>query len=98
MSEDSIGAFAAKTHLSALLERVEKGESITITKHGRPVARLVPAPLHARRQVPDRVPPTPEELARFMREYDERVALVRANGWGLTPEEAVALVREHRDK
>jgi prevent-host-death family protein len=40
--DGSVGAFEAKTHLSALLERVEKGESITITKHGRPVARLVP--------------------------------------------------------
>ena len=38
----AVGAFEAKTHLSALLERVERGESITITKHGRPVARLVP--------------------------------------------------------
>jgi prevent-host-death family protein len=36
-----IGAFEAKTHLSALLDRVAKGEEIVITKHGRPVARLV---------------------------------------------------------
>lgn len=39
----SIGAFQAKTHFSALLEQVEKGEQILITKHGRPVAKLVPA-------------------------------------------------------
>jgi prevent-host-death family protein len=39
---DSIGAFAAKTHLAALLDRVEKGETITITRHGRPVAELRP--------------------------------------------------------
>jgi antitoxin (DNA-binding transcriptional repressor) of toxin-antitoxin stability system len=58
-----------------LLERVEKGESITITKHGRPVARLVPAPLHARRQVPDRVPPTPEEHVEFMRRHQERAGV-----------------------
>ncbi len=32
----------AKTHLSQLLARVEKGEEITIAKAGRPVARLVP--------------------------------------------------------
>lgn len=37
-----VGAFEAKTHLSALLERVERGEEIVITRHGRPVARLVP--------------------------------------------------------
>jgi prevent-host-death family protein len=39
---DSVGAFEAKTHLSALLDRVEKGETITITRHGKPVAELAP--------------------------------------------------------
>jgi len=39
----TIGAFQAKTHFSALLEQVEKGEHVIITKHGHPVARLVPA-------------------------------------------------------
>lgn len=38
-----IGAYEAKTHLSELLERVAKGEKITITKHGVPVATLQPA-------------------------------------------------------
>lgn len=38
----SIGAFEAKTHFSRLLERVAKGEQIVITKHGVPIARLVP--------------------------------------------------------
>jgi prevent-host-death family protein len=38
----TIGTFEAKTHLSALLEQVERGEEITITRHGRAVARLVP--------------------------------------------------------
>jgi prevent-host-death family protein len=37
-----IGAYEAKTHLPALLDRVARGEQFTITKHGRPVARLVP--------------------------------------------------------
>ena len=32
----------AKAHLSALVERVERGESVTLTKRGRPVARIVP--------------------------------------------------------
>jgi prevent-host-death family protein len=40
--DDNVAAFAAKTHFSQLLERVAKGESITITRHGTPVARLVP--------------------------------------------------------
>jgi prevent-host-death family protein len=39
---ETIGAFEAKTHLSSLLERVSKGERIAITKHGVPVALLVP--------------------------------------------------------
>ena len=45
-----IGAFEAKTNLSALLDAVAQGETITITKRGRPVARLVPpeAPDHDR--------------------------------------------------
>ena len=38
----SIGAYEAKTHLPRLLDEVEQGERITITKHGRPVAVLVP--------------------------------------------------------
>lgn len=40
MSE--VGTYEAKTHLAALLDRVERGEEVTITRHGRPVARLVP--------------------------------------------------------
>jgi prevent-host-death family protein len=39
---ESVGSFEAKTHLSSLLERVSKGERIAITKHGVPVALLVP--------------------------------------------------------
>ena len=39
---DRIGAYEAKTHLPRLLDRVARGESLTITRHGKPVARLVP--------------------------------------------------------
>lgn len=39
----TIGAFEAKTHLNQLLQRVAKGESISITLRGVPVAKLVPA-------------------------------------------------------
>jgi prevent-host-death family protein len=38
-----VGTFEAKNKLSALLDRVEQGEEIVITRHGRPVAKLVPA-------------------------------------------------------
>lgn len=37
-----VGAYEAKTHLPSLLERVQHGERVTITKHGVPVAMLVP--------------------------------------------------------
>lgn len=37
-----VGAYEAKTRLSELLEKAEAGEEITITKHGAPVAKLVP--------------------------------------------------------
>jgi prevent-host-death family protein len=40
---EEIGAFEAKNRLSALLERVERGEEILITRRGKPVAKLVPA-------------------------------------------------------
>ena len=39
---DTVGAFDAKTNFSALLERVERGEQIVITRRGKPVARLMP--------------------------------------------------------
>ncbi len=39
---ETVGSFEAKTHLPQLLERVTQGEEFTITKHGKPVARLVP--------------------------------------------------------
>jgi len=38
----SVGAYEAKTNLPRLLSEVEKGEVVTITKHGSPIARLVP--------------------------------------------------------
>ena len=37
-----IGAFEAKTRLPQLLRRVEAGERFVITRHGRPLAELVP--------------------------------------------------------
>jgi prevent-host-death family protein len=39
----TVGSFEAKTHLPQLLERVARGESILITRHGKPAAMLVPA-------------------------------------------------------
>jgi prevent-host-death family protein len=51
---DSIGAYEAKTHLSKLLERVLRGEKITITKHGVPLAVLQP-PASSKKALPRQV-------------------------------------------
>ena len=37
-----VGAFEAKNRLGALLDQVERGEQIVITRRGKPVAKLVP--------------------------------------------------------
>lgn len=38
-----IGIFEAKAQLSSLLDEVERGGEVTITRHGKPIAKLVPA-------------------------------------------------------
>lgn len=48
---DSVDWYEAKSHLPALLERVAKGESITITRHGKPVAQLVPVQVESKPDV-----------------------------------------------
>jgi prevent-host-death family protein len=40
--ETTVGAYEAKTKFSELIARAEKGESFTVTKNGRPVARILP--------------------------------------------------------
>jgi prevent-host-death family protein len=52
---DSVGVRDLKASLSAYLRRVSEGESVVVTDHGRPVARLVP-------------PDVPEGLSRLIRE------------------------------
>lgn len=37
-----IGAFEAKNTLGSLLDLVQKGEEVVITRHGKPIARLIP--------------------------------------------------------
>jgi prevent-host-death family protein len=50
---ESVGLFEAKTHLSELIARAERGEEVIITRHNKPVARLVPI-VHADRDLPAR--------------------------------------------
>lgn len=68
----SVSAAAAKAHLSELLKAVEEGETIAITRRGRPVASL--APVRSRRR--------PVDIAWVERatagiEYSEVSAVVR---------------------
>jgi prevent-host-death family protein len=58
---ESVGSYEAKTHLPALLERVAKGEEFVITKHGVPIARLVPVEQNQQRDVRSVI----EELKQF---------------------------------
>jgi prevent-host-death family protein len=57
----TVGAYEAKTHLPKLLSRVEKGERITITRHGVPIAVLSP--------VGPREQKLPDELIEEIREF-----------------------------
>ena len=72
---ESINVHEAKTNLSRLLARVERGESIVIARKGKPVARLVPIvarkPLFGRlkgkiRYADDLAAPLPEALVRLL--------------------------------
>jgi len=58
----SVGIFEAKTHLSKLIERVELGETIEITKNGKAVAQLSPLPVEDRAA---RTKAAIEELRKF---------------------------------
>lgn len=72
----SVGSGEAKTELPRLLDRVAQGESVTITKHGVPVARLVPVEEEAKpdlRQVID-------EIIEFRKQQDAS----RSGASGLT--------------
>ncbi len=48
-----VGAYEAKTHLAALLDAVANGETVVITRRGRPIARIVPAATVDRRDTAD---------------------------------------------
>jgi prevent-host-death family protein len=50
---DAVNVHAAKTHLSRLIARVAKGETIVIAKAGKPVARLVPYEEPVKKRVPE---------------------------------------------
>ena len=81
-----VGTFEARNSFSALLERVEKGEEITITRHGKPVARLVPPARSETQQAQAR------EAARAIREMRKQVG---PDPDGLTVRDYVAMGRRY---
>jgi prevent-host-death family protein len=60
----AIGVYDAKTQLSKLLDRVSRGERFVITKHGRPIAELIPAAVEGA--------PDVKQIIRQMQEWQER--------------------------
>jgi prevent-host-death family protein len=82
----TVGAYEAKTHLSDLLERVSRGERITITKHGVPVAVLLPPDPAPRKEVKQVI----AELRRFRSE-------LHAKGATATQAEIREWIEEGRD-
>jgi prevent-host-death family protein len=60
----AIGVYDAKTQLPRLLERVRRGERFLITKHGRPVAQLIPAAIQGA--------PDVSEIIQQMQEWQQR--------------------------
>ena len=77
----TVGAFEAKTNLSALLERVAQGESIRITRHGKPIARIVP-------DDPELSLPDVSEVINAIREF--------RRGRNIGPEEIRSFIDEGR--
>jgi prevent-host-death family protein len=61
----TIGAFEAKNRLSELLDAAENGEEVMITKHGRPVAKLVPVDEFDRAKVREAI----ESLMEFRKKH-----------------------------
>jgi prevent-host-death family protein len=76
-----VGVYDAKTHLPRLLDEVEAGETITITRHGKPIARLVPVE-NKRRSI--------DETIAAIREFRKRHPLN-----GITVKELIEEGRKH---
>lgn len=84
----SVGIFEAKARLSQLIERVAQGEEVLVTRHGKPVARLVaPEPLADGKAVADWA----AELRAFRRGVDRGTK--SGKGAGSTLHELIAAGR-----
>jgi prevent-host-death family protein len=81
-----VGIFEAKTHLSSLLDEVEKGAEVTITRHGRPVAKLVQAQAEL----------SGEEIAKRRKALQNLRAMARKRGTTVSHAEIKSWIEEGR--
>ena len=84
----SVTAFEAKTRFGQLLERVGRGEEIVITKHDKPVARLIPEGRRSLKSV--------REAVASLRELRGRIAARTAGKSKLSFDEFKSAVEEGR--
>jgi len=76
----NITAFEAKNRLGRLLDRVQGGEEITITRHGTPVAKLVPLAVSDRNGV-ERALATFKRIRQTLAEQGVKVARAEMRQW-----------------
>jgi prevent-host-death family protein len=81
-----VGIFEAKTHLSSLVDEVEKGGEVIITRHGKPVAKLVRAEERH----------TPEKIAQRRKALAELREMARQRGLRASHEEIKSWIEEGR--
>lgn len=83
---ESVGLFEAKTHLSELIARAERGEEVVITRHNKPVAKLVP--------ISEVSPELHQQRLKILAELQDFGRRMEANGGPITVEE----ILEWRDE
>ena len=84
----SITALEAKTRFGQLLDRVSRGEEVVVTRHDKPVARIVPVDRPAREEV--------RAAVAGLRELRRAIAMRREDQPALTADEIKSLVEEGR--
>ena len=90
---ETIGLFEAKTHLSELVARAEQGEEVVITRHNKPVAKLVPIDDVPTEEVPSEVVARRREAIAGLQAIGRDMA---ARGGPVTREEILQWVQEGR--
>jgi prevent-host-death family protein len=76
-----VGIFEAKTNLSALVEEVEKGVEVIITRHGRPVAKLVAYEVEVSDEIVAKRKQAIAEIRDMARRRGLRISIDEIKGW-----------------